>query len=134
MQETVDPLVQIFETIHQKYGLPINQKGKKKTAQGPLYFLELEQDKKYTRLLYADRAATADFYDCKDQRYLNYTILSVYQRGQDLFLQTQDSDISKKLLEQLTPENIQTHRRVIKISLDDFSEVEGFLDGHLENY
>ncbi len=138
MRETDSPLEQIFESMHEKYKFPLVWEGNKRVAQGSLHFLELEQDEKFTRLLYADRVATADFYDCGNdcgnQRYLNYTILSGYQRDHDSFLKAQGSDLAKRLQEKLNPETIQTHRRVIKISLDDFSEVEAFLGAHLENY
>lgn len=134
MKEYRNQLERIFETICQNYELSINWDGQEQTAQGQLYFLELEKKERWTRLFYGDRVATADFYDCGDQRYLIYSILSVYQQNQCSFLQTQDSDIAKNLLKNLTTEKIQTDRRVIKIKLDDFSGIDEFLEAHIENY
>jgi hypothetical protein len=134
MKEQKSKLELIFDTICQDQNLSVEENRQKKTVQGPLYFLELETQDKWTRLLYADKVSTADLYDCEDQKYLNYSILSIYQKGQDSFLQNQDSNIAKKLLKKLVPKKMPIHRRVYKIDLDDFSEVAEFLDTHIENY
>jgi hypothetical protein len=134
MKEQRSKLERIFDTICQNQNLSIEEDGQKKTGQGPLYLLELETQDKWTRLLYADRTSTTDLYDCEDHKYLNYSILSIYQQGQNSFLQDQDSDIAKRLLKELAHKKMPTDRCVIKIDLDDFSEVDEFLNAHIENY
>jgi len=135
MREIPGQLEQIFKTICEENNLVVLPKDQKKTAQGPLYFLELEINEEWIRLLYVDRVATADFYDCNtDQNYLNYSVLSVYESGQNSFLQDQGLDIAKSLSEKLNDEENQVHRNIIKIDLDNFSEVEELLNAHIENY
>ena len=134
MEENKSQLEGIFDTICQNQGLSISQDNGNKKAQGPLYFLELETQDQMTRLLYADRVSTADFYDCGDQKHMTYSILSPYQNDHKSFLHAQESNLAKKILEELVPEEVQTTRHVVKIDLDDFSETSNFLTAHIENY
>ncbi len=148
IKEPVSQLEEVFDALCQEQVLSIKRDAKQKTAQGEVYFLELEKKKEWVRLLYADRVATADFYDCASQRdlsaqgdsnrdarkYLNYTVLSAYREGQRAFLQVQDSDLAKRLSLGLAEGKPQTHRRVFRVDLDDFSEVAKFLRIHIENY
>lgn len=134
MKEDKSQLERIFDAISQNQSLSVDQENKNKTAQGQLYFLELETQDHMTRLLYADRVSTADFYDCENQKHMTYSVLSPYQNDHKSFLHTQESNLAKKILEKLAPEQIQTTRQVVKIDLDDFSEVNEFLDTHIKNY
>ena len=134
MGETKSQLEKIFETLCQDRDLSVDQDCQIKTAQGPLYFLESDNQEKWTRLLYVDKVASADFYDFGHRIELAYTILSPYQQGQDSFLQTLDSDIARNLLEKLRSKNIQADRSVFRVDLDDLSEAEGFLINHMQHY
>ena len=133
MEESNSQLERIFDTICQRHQLAVTVEDQEKTAYGPLFFLELQNQGNHTRLLYVDRVAAADFYDYENLKYLSYSVLSVYLQGQGSFLQTQDSEISEKLSDDLAPKD-QADRVVSLIHLDDFSEVEEFLDTHMENY
>ncbi len=128
-----NPLETLFDSLRQRYGLPVNQDNHTKTAQGHFYFLELENREEWTKLLYADTVATADLYDYKDQRYLNYSVLSTYLGCQGAFLKTLSSDLAAKLRRELAASE-KVHRRVVNISLDDFSEIEAFLGAHIEHF
>jgi len=130
-----DSLEQIFETLSKLYDLPVKQETWKKTAQGPFYFLELEHCGEWTKLLYADRVISADLYDCEDQGYLNYTVLSPYQSCQEAFLKSLPLDIAKNLRGELAAsKKVQIDRCVVRINLDNFSEIEEFLGAHIEHY
>ncbi len=134
MEENKSQLEGIFDTICQNQRLSVDQDGQNKKAQGSLYFLELETQDQMTRLFYADRVSTADFYDCGDQKHMAYSILSPYQNDHKSFLHTQESNLAKKILEELISKEIQTTRYVVKIDLDDFSEASDFLNAHIEKY
>lgn len=133
MREKTSQLEQIFDKLCSKYGLAVYPDGRGKIAHGQIYLLTLEDHENWVRLLYEDRVATADIYDCEDQKYLNYSMLSTYQRCQHSFLHNHKFSIAKNLLEDLT-KKIQTSRQVSRTELDDFSEVEEFLSAHIENY
>jgi len=134
MEPQKSPLEIVFETLCRNSGLTKVTSSSCRIAQGPLFLLELEEEGLTTRLLYVDRVAAADFYDCKDQKYLSYSVRSVYDAGQTAFLQDQNLELARKVAKKIGSGRRETHRTVVEVDLDNFSEVDKFLTAHINNY
>ena len=127
-------LEKIFDHLCQKYDLLIGQEDNKRLAQGGTFSLEFETINSLTRIGYLDRVISADFYDEGDTKSLSYTIISVYEQCQETFLGTQNSNLARDLLEELSKDHAEVDRIVTRINLDNFSESEEFLSDHIDNY